>query len=76
MTLGQCFDECINAENCTHFSHLNPSGSGTCIICRELPDEAWTGSTTYSVVTNPSAGPGTYATVRACNLKMPYCMIH
>ena len=59
MTLGQCLNECINAGDCTHFSQLNPSGSGTCMICRELPDEEWPGSTTYSVVTTASAG--TYA---------------
>jgi hypothetical protein len=54
-TLAQCADECTNADECTHFSHLDPSGSDTCIICRELPDESWSGSTTYSV---SAAGSG------------------
>ena len=52
MTLAQCTDECINAGDCTHVSHLDPSGSDTCIICREFPDERgalYSRSTTYSV---------------------------
>ena len=44
LTLSECYAECSASESCAYFSYLDPDPSTTCLLCKSLPDEPWSGA--------------------------------